>query len=94
MAATESGTLALAMIPIYLSYDVIENYLIAPRVYGSRLRLSKLAVLLAFAVGAQLAGVVGALLALPLAALYPTIEKLWLRRSLGDDVVEAHRRSA
>jgi predicted PurR-regulated permease PerM len=43
-----------------------------PRVYGNRLRLSKLAVLLAFAVGAQLAGVVGALLELPLAALYPT----------------------
>ncbi len=94
MAATESGTLALSMIPIYLSYDFIENYLIAPRVYGNRLRLSKLAVLLAFAVGAQLAGVIGALLALPLAAIYPTIEKLWLRRALGDDVIEAHKASA
>jgi predicted PurR-regulated permease PerM len=91
MAATVSSTLAVAMLPIYLSYDFIENYLIAPRVYGNRLRLSKLAVLLAFAVGAQLAGIVGALLALPLAAIYPTIERLWLRRTLGDDVVEAHR---
>jgi predicted PurR-regulated permease PerM len=91
MAATQSGTLALAMIPIYLSYDVIENYLLAPRVYGQRLRLSKLAVLLAFAVGAQLAGVIGALLALPVAAIYPTIEKLWLRGAFGDAVVEAHR---
>jgi predicted PurR-regulated permease PerM len=94
MAATVSGTLAVAMIPIYLSYDFIENYLIAPRVYGDRLRLSRLAVLLSFAVGAQLAGVVGALLALPLAAIYPTIEKLWLRRTFGDDVVEAHEASA
>jgi predicted PurR-regulated permease PerM len=94
MAATQSGTLALAMIPIYLSYDFIENYLIAPRVYGNRLRLSKLAVLLAFAVGAQLAGVLGALLALPVAAIYPTIEKLWLRRTLGEDVIEAHKASA
>jgi predicted PurR-regulated permease PerM len=94
MAATQSGTLALAMIPIYLSYDLIENYLIAPRVYGNRLRLSKLAVLLAFAVGAQLAGVLGALLALPVAAIYPTIEKLWLRRTLGEDVIDAHRASA
>jgi predicted PurR-regulated permease PerM len=51
-------------------------------------------VLLAFAVGAQLAGVVGALLALPLAAIYPTIEKLWLRRAFGDDVVDAHEASA
>ena len=89
MAATVSTTYVLLMIPIYLSYDFIENYLIAPRVYGNRLRLSKLAVLLAFAVGAQLAGVVGALLALPLAALYPTIERLWLRR--GDDTTETAR---
>lgn len=81
MAATKSPTLALAMIPVYLSYDFIENYLIAPRVYGERLRLSKIAVLLAFAVGAQLAGVVGAVLALPLAAVFPTIDRLWLRRA-------------
>jgi len=94
MAATVSASLALAMIPIYLAYHVIENYLIGPRVYGNRLRLSTLAVLLAFAVGAELAGVLGALLALPLAVLYPTIEKLWLRRALGDEVVEAHARTA
>jgi predicted PurR-regulated permease PerM len=91
MAATVSTTLVIAMVPIYLSYDFIENYLIGPRVYGNRLRLSKLAVLLAFAIGAQLAGIVGALLALPLAAIYPTIEKLWLRRAFGEEVVEAHQ---
>jgi predicted PurR-regulated permease PerM len=81
MAATVSPRIALAMIPIYLSYDFIENYLIAPRIYGDRLRLSKVAVLLAFAVGAQLAGVVGAVLALPLAATFPVIDRLWLRRA-------------
>ena len=35
--------------------------------------------LVAFAIGAELAGIAGALVALPLAAIYPTIEKLWLR---------------
>jgi predicted PurR-regulated permease PerM len=81
MAATVSPAVALAMIPIYLSYDFIENYILAPRVYGKRLELSKVAVLLSFAVGAQLAGVVGAVLALPLAAIFPTIDRLWLRRA-------------
>jgi predicted PurR-regulated permease PerM len=81
MAATVSPQVALAMIPVYLSYDFIENYLIAPRVYGDRLRLSKVAVLLSFAVGAQLAGVVGAVLALPFAATFPVIDRLWLRRA-------------
>jgi predicted PurR-regulated permease PerM len=94
MAATKSATLALAMIPVYLSYDFIENYLLSPRVYGRRLQISKLAVLLAFAIGGALAGVLGALLALPIAALYPTIEKLWLRPSFGDEVVEAHQKTA
>ena len=91
MAATQSALTALLIIPIYAAYHVIENYLIAPRVYGERLRLSNLAVLLAFAVGAQLAGVAGALVALPVAAVYPTIERLWLRGTFGDEVIEEHR---
>jgi len=79
MAATVSGTMALLMVPIYLFYHLLENYFIGPRVYGDRLSLSKVAVLVAFAIGAELAGIAGALVALPLAAIYPTIEKLWLR---------------
>jgi putative heme transporter len=90
MAATQSTTLALAMIPIYLSYDFLENYLIGPRVYAGRLCLSRVAILLAFAVGGELGGVVGAVLALPLAAVYPTIERHWLRASFGEDVVAEH----
>ena len=78
------------MVPLYLAYHFIENYLIAPRVYGGRLRLSNLAVLLAFAVGAELGGVIGAVLALPVAAVYPTIERHWLRRPFGDHVVQEH----
>lgn len=90
MAATKSAALALAMIPIYGAYHFLENYFIGPRIYGGRLRLSNVAVLVAFAIGAELGGVVGALLAMPIAATYPTIEKLWLRNQLGDDVVAEH----
>lgn len=54
----------------------IENYLIGPRIYGGRLQLSNVAVLVAFAIGAELGGVVAALLAMPIAATYPTIEKV------------------
>jgi predicted PurR-regulated permease PerM len=53
------------MIPSYLGYHFIENYLIGPKMYGGRLRLSNVAVLVAFAIGAELGGVVGALLAMP-----------------------------
>ena len=60
--------------------------------YGSRLQLSNVAVLIAFAVGAELGGVAGALLALPIAAVYPAVERSWLRGFFGEDVVREHER--
>jgi predicted PurR-regulated permease PerM len=92
MATTRSAALALAMIPIYGAYHLIENYFIGPRVYGHRLQLSNLAVLIAFAVGAELGGVAGALIALPLAAMYPTVERLWMHGPLGEEIVDEHQR--
>jgi predicted PurR-regulated permease PerM len=47
-------------------------------------------VLMAFAIGAEVGGIIGAAIALPLAAMYPVIERLWLRRYLGAEVVETH----
>ena len=82
----------LGVAGLYVLYHMIENYYIGPKVYGDRLRLSNLAVILAFAVGAEIGGVVGALLALPFAALYPVIERVWLREYLTRDAVETHRR--
>ena len=85
-----SQVVALTVLGLYVAYHTLENYLIAPWVYGDRLRLSNVAVVLAFAVGASLAGVVGALIALPIAAAYPAIERIWLRDRLGDRVVKEH----
>jgi putative permease len=91
LALTVSPQTALFTIVLWIVYHLIENYLIAPWAYGQRLKLSDLAVILAFAVGAQLAGVIGALIALPVAALYPTIERLWLREQLPEETVTEHR---
>jgi predicted PurR-regulated permease PerM len=41
---------------------------------------------------AALAGVVGALIALPIAAAYPAIERIWLREQLPEETVVEHRR--
>ena len=71
---------------------MVENYFITPKVFGHELEMSNLAVLIAVIVGAQLGGVMGALLALPIAAIYPTIERIWLREQLGTDTVEIHKR--
>jgi predicted PurR-regulated permease PerM len=92
LALTVSPTTAVVVAGAYVGYHMAENYFIGPKVYGGRLRLSNLAVLLAFAVGAELFGIIGALLALPVAAMYPCVEDVWLREYLGRDAVETHRR--
>jgi predicted PurR-regulated permease PerM len=92
LAMGRSPGVAVAVAGVYAGYHLVENYYVGPKVYGGRLRLSNLAVIIAFAVGAEVGGVVGALLALPIAALYPVIESVWLGEYLGRDAVETHRR--
>jgi predicted PurR-regulated permease PerM len=91
LAMTVSAKTALIVAALYVLYHGIENYLLAPWAYGDRLKLSNIAVVLAFVVGAEIAGVVGALIALPIAAVYPAIERIWLRERLPEDTVEEHR---
>ena len=91
LALTVSPQTAVITIVLWIVYHTIENYFISPWAYGAQLQLSDLAVVLAFAVGAELAGVIGALIALPIAALYPTIERIWLREQLPRETVVEHR---
>lgn len=92
LAMGVSTAVALTVAALYVAYHLTENYYIGPKVYGDRLRLSNLAVILAFAVGAEIGGIAGAFVALPFAALYPVIESVWLREYLGRDAVDTHRR--
>ena len=91
MALTVSPATAIIVFSLYLVYHVTENYVISPWAYGDFLRLSNVAVILAFAVGAELAGVIGALIALPIAAAYPAIERIWLREQLPAATVREHQ---
>jgi predicted PurR-regulated permease PerM len=53
LALTVSPTTAVIVAAAYGGYHIAENYFIGPKVYGGQLRLSNLAVLLAFAIGAS-----------------------------------------
>ncbi len=90
-ALTVSSTTALIVLGLYCAYHVLENYFIIPKVYGKKLRLSTLAVILSMITGGMLAGVVGAVAALPLAAAYPALESLWLSRQIEPEVVRDHQ---
>jgi predicted PurR-regulated permease PerM len=65
----------------FLALQQLESHLVAPQVYGRSLRINPLLVIFALLFGAEVYGVIGALLALPVAAiLRETI--LYLRRHL------------
>ena len=90
LALTKGAGTALIVLAVYVTYQSIENYIIAPRVYGRQMELSTLTVLLSVTVGGILLGPIGAILLLPAAAAYPTIERIWLREKLPDDTVAKH----
>jgi predicted PurR-regulated permease PerM len=87
---TISPATAALIFFLYGAYHLFENFFVVPRVYGKKLKLSKLAVPLAVAAGGFLAGVVGAIAVLPLVAAYPVVERLWLAPKLAPDTVKAH----
>ena len=92
LALTVSPTAGIAVFAAYVVYQLFESYVLIPRVYGKMMRLSTLTVILAFLVGSSLQGVWGAVMALPLVAAYPVIERIWLRRYVGNKTVDEHEK--
>jgi predicted PurR-regulated permease PerM len=85
-----SPSRALVVAAAILAYHAIEAYVLIPRIWGKEMRVSTLTVLLGIAVGATLQGPIGAVLALPIAAAYPIVERIWLREHLPSGTVERH----
>lgn len=90
MALTVSPMTAVWVFVAYFGYHLFETYFLLPRIYGSKLRLSTLSVLLALMVGVTLQGIIGAVLVLPLVAVYPIIERIWLVGYLQPRVLTDH----
>jgi predicted PurR-regulated permease PerM len=91
LALTVSPAAALGVFVAYLAYHLFETYVLLPRIYGNKLRLSTLSVLLALIVGVTLQGIIGAVLVLPLVAAYPIIERIWLVGLLQARVITDHK---
>ncbi len=73
--ATTSGVIVLIF---FIVYQQLENHVLQPVVYGRTVQLSPLAVLIAVLIGAELAGVIGALAAIPVAGAIQVILVDWL----------------
>ena len=91
LALAVSPATAAVVAVAYLGYHLVETYFILPRIYGNKLKISTLAVLLALFVGGKLQGMLGALLVLPLVAAYPIIERHWLGGLLHARVLTDHK---
>ena len=69
IAALPNGTTtALIVLGVLAAYQEFETRFVVPRVYGRALRLPAAIVMVALLIGGKLLGVLGALLALPIAA--------------------------
>jgi predicted PurR-regulated permease PerM len=78
------GTASIIAIVLFV-YQEFESRVLVPRIYGHVLRLSSTAVLLALIIGGTLMGIIGALLALPIAAGLQMIAREMRVSMPGDD---------
>jgi predicted PurR-regulated permease PerM len=79
VALSHSLTAAIVVLAWFIVYQQLENHLLQPIVYGRTVKLSPLAILVAVLVGAEVAGVIGALGAIPVAGTIQIIVSDWLQ---------------
>jgi predicted PurR-regulated permease PerM len=78
-------TAGIIVVIFFIVYQQIENHLIQPVVYGRTVQLSPLAVLISVLIGAELAGVLGALAAIPVAGTLQVLFLDFLRQRRGEE---------
>jgi predicted PurR-regulated permease PerM len=81
--STDGYWSGIAMLVFFIVYQQIENHMLQPLVYGRTVQLSPLAVLVAVLIGASLAGVLGALGAIPVAGAIQVLVLDWREHTKG-----------
>jgi predicted PurR-regulated permease PerM len=69
----------LIVVGFFLVYQQLENHILQPVIYGRTVQLSPLTVLVAVLIGAELAGILGALAAIPVAGIVQAVFRELLR---------------
>ncbi|MBO3743006.1 AI-2E family transporter [Actinoplanes flavus] len=68
-AFTQSTTAGIVVVVFFVLYQQLENHLLQPVVFARTVRLNPLTVLVAILIAVELAGILGALLAIPVAGI-------------------------
>ncbi len=69
----------IVVVAFFIVYQQIENHFLQPVVYGRTVQLSPLIILISVLIGAELAGILGALGAIPVAGTIQVLIVDWLR---------------
>jgi predicted PurR-regulated permease PerM len=78
VAFLDSLPAGIIVLVFFIVYQQVENHLIQPVVYSRTVQLSPLAILIAVLIGAKLAGILGALAAIPVAGTIQVLLLAWL----------------
>jgi len=78
VAFLHSVPAGIVVIVFFILYQQVENHLLQPVIYGRTVQLSPLTVLISILVGAELAGIIGALAAIPVAGSIQVVVNDWL----------------
>jgi predicted PurR-regulated permease PerM len=78
----------IVVVVFFIVYQQVENHILQPVVYGRTVQLSPLAVLISVLIGAELAGVLGALAAIPVAGAIQVVLLDWLRHRRAQPIPE------
>ena len=78
----------VVVVSFFVLYQQVENHILQPLVYGRTVQLSPLVVLISILIGTEVAGILGALAAIPVAGTIQILLLDWLRhrrRATGED---------
>ena len=79
VAFIHSIVAGIVVVVFFVVYQQVENHLLQPVIYGRTVQLSPLTVLISILIGAELAGILGALAAIPVAGSIQVLLVDWLR---------------
>ena len=85
LAAIAGPAAVVAALLLYTIIQQVENNLFVPKIQGDAVELHPAAVMFAIIVGGSLAGLLGAILALPMAAAFRDVVRYLFRRSSPDE---------
>ncbi len=87
VAAFDSWAKVLGVLAFYLMYQQVENAFLTPRIMKLSVHLPPLAVVVSLAVGGAIAGILGALIAVPTAALLAVLADEYLVKKPADQML-------